>query len=97
MKFTINVVILSLLMSCSGKSDHKSVNIKPSKTTELNQITSDTTNVSFPIQIANDKGSVELIGIRVFKNNQLSDSNFTISLNDIADASIVKYVLIPKL
>jgi hypothetical protein len=94
MKLTVNILILIFLVSCSNKTENK---VDESDTEEIkpvvsNQILSDSTRTSFPVQIGNDKGSVKIVGVRAFKDEELSSSDFIISLNDIANFSITKRI-----
>lgn len=92
MRLTLIILTLASLTSCSDNGKNKSMEseLKESKVTELNKVTSDTLNSIFPVQIENDKGSVNITGIRTFKNGKLAESGFVISLVDISDFSLIR-------
>ena len=102
MKFTIIILLLTLVVSCKHKTENKLID-SVSKGQEIdnpNKIINDSVNSSFPVQIGNDKGSVTIVGYRKYEDNKLTTSSFIISLVDIAHISlskkIVKSVLIDQ-
>jgi len=54
------------------------------------EIARDTTTATFPIQIGNDKGTVEITGIKTYANEDLTASHFLVSLLDVESYSITK-------
>lgn len=94
MRLNLIILILALasFISCAdhGKSKSTESEMNKSKTAEVNKVTSDTVTSSFPVQIGNDKGSVNVQGIRTFKGGKLTRSDFVISLADISNYSLVR-------
>lgn len=94
MRLTLIILTLASLFSCSenGKNKSSVLELKESKVNESNKVTTDTMNSIFPVQIGNDKGSVNITGIRTFESGKLAKSGFVISLDEISDFSLVREI-----
>lgn len=94
MKLPIKILILVFLASCSNNPENRLIESvgKELKPVASNEIIVDTLHSSFPVQIGNDNGSVNVVGIRTYENQQLTGSDFVISLNDIPSYSMIKRI-----
>jgi uncharacterized protein YrrD len=79
----LSIFTMIVLASCSNETKEIDTN---SATNEVETVIrhADTTIDISPIQIGNDKGQIEVTGIRMYENNLLTHSHFYISLKDIS-------------
>ena len=82
---------LILLASCSSPTVEQEKNTNSNLQVNSSEF-QDTTFSSSPIQIGNDKGQVEITGIQTFKNDTLTNGEFTIQLKDVACCPLTKTV-----
>ena len=94
MKYIISIAFILALAACANEENEKEgmATVIEEQSPEKNEIFRDTISSSFPVQIGNDKGLVQIVGERTFINKQLADSDFLVSLDEIQGFSISKYI-----
>ncbi|WP_378289202.1 hypothetical protein [Aquimarina rubra] len=89
-KLIIKIIVVIFLVSCSDKPDTKKEETTTSEQDPIvsNTVVIDTITNAFPVRIGNDKGVINVLGVRTFENQKLVASDFLISLYDIPNISI---------
>ena len=94
MKYIIPILFFFTLTACANEENKKTGEaiVIEEKSSEKNELYRDTISSTFPVQIGNDVGLVQIVGERIFINEQLTDSDFLVSLGEIQDFSISKHL-----
>ncbi|MEM6879319.1 MAG: hypothetical protein AAF544_12210, partial [Bacteroidota bacterium] len=90
------ISLMCTLLACQNSGNENTLADQP-QAEEAPIIHFDSLSATYPTQIANDKGFVEISGVQTFEDEQLVGSEFTISLNDIADHPFSKTISIDTL
>lgn len=86
------VLVLVTVVSCQNNTKNKLTESVEQKTIESNNVLNDTTITSFPMGIGNNSGSVKIEAQKEYKNEQLTNSNFVISLEGFSNYSLSKQI-----
>ncbi|MEM8582711.1 MAG: hypothetical protein AAGF87_00510 [Bacteroidota bacterium] len=90
------ISLMCTLLACQGSDNENTLADQP-QAEEAPIIHFDSLSATYPTQIGNDRGFVEISGVQTFENEQLVGSEFIISLNDITNYPFSKTISIDTL
>ena len=90
----IRIFLVLFFVSCTNKTGNKTIASKTEASKPLKQdvLSADTLNTAFPAKVGGFNGTVNIKGIRNFKNDTLIASDFLISLDDISIFNVSRRV-----
>lgn len=82
--------IFTLALACGTSEDKApvSTDIQVVEPTNVVKVSTDTTLTSYPMRIANDRGTLYVTSIKQFENQELTDSRFNITLDGFNDYNL---------